>query len=217
MSILYKRKAYRIIPRKPENRIWYLIDSNFLINKYLDSEYIQNPKEKKLVEDAHYYWSIIDEQIASSKATVLILDVCIAETFKNLAKKEYFKPCVFPDSNKYHRALRNLRKDLQLRIGEARRVNRKIQYHDIQTNRDIIIGVDRYFEQTYKKNIRVTIIDLMILSTSKYLQDFFGFSKDDLFIITQDGPLYKLAKMIPDIPKTFNPSAPSDLYKKVFI
>lgn len=211
------RTIKRVIPIKPKARIWYLIDSNFLVNRYLDPTIIEDEKEKKLVRDAHNYWKVIDQQQKASLAIVFILDICIAETFKTLAKKYYLKPPVFPNVNKYNAVKRKLRRDLQLSIGEARKVSRNIKFHDIQTNRDIIIGVDRYFEKTLKNNYRVGICDLLILSSSKYLLDFYGFSKSDLFIITQDSPLYKLARELNDIPNTFNPSEKADSHNKVFI
>jgi hypothetical protein len=210
------RTIKRVIPIKPNARIWYLIDSNFLVNRYLDPTIIKDEKEKKLVRDAHNYWEVIDQQQNDSLAIVFILDICIAETFKTLAKKYYLNPPVFPNVNKYNAAKKKLRTDLQLSIGEVRKVSRNIKFHDIQTNRDIIIGVDRYFEKTLKNNYRVGICDLLILSTSKYLLDFYGFSKSNLFIITQDLPLYKLARELNDIPNTFNPSVYADSHDKVF-
>jgi len=83
-------------------------------------------------------------------------------------------------------------------------------------NRDIVISVDRFFEKLYKTNLHVGIIDLLLLATGKYLMDFYGFKRDELFIVTIDGSLYKLARSFQDVPPTFNPSLKTDAAERVF-
>jgi len=60
--------------------------------------------------------------------------------------------------------------------------------------------IDRFFEATYKRGgSGLGTIDLMLLSTAKYLMDYYGFTRTDLFIITLDKDLYKIAKSMNDI------------------
>ncbi len=146
--------------------------------------------------------------------------MCIAEAFKVLAKKYYNNEQIFSNPSSYSHAKSALAKDLTLSSKDAKKSIREIKYHDIQTNRDIIISVDRFFEKSckeHKKYGSTGIVDLLILSTAKYLVDFYGLPKKDLYIITQDNPLYKLAKSYADLPMVFNPSVASDAANKVFV
>jgi len=80
--------------------------------------------------------------------------------------------------------------------------------------------VDRFFEKNckeYRKYGNTSIVDLLILSTAKYLIDFYGLPKKDLYIITQDDPLYKLAKSYADLPMVFNPSVAREAANKIFV
>lgn len=83
-------------------------------------------------------------------------------------------------------------------------------------NRDIVISVDRFFEKLYKKTLNVGIVDLLLLATGKYLMDFYGFGRDELFIVTTDNSLYNLARSLQDIPRAFNPTQRQDLASRVF-
>ncbi|MEY3395624.1 MAG: hypothetical protein RL346_1860 [Verrucomicrobiota bacterium] len=148
---------------------------------------------------------------------VYVLDICIAETFKVLAKKYYNAENIFSNHSSYNNAKVKLHRDLHMPSKEARSSQRKVRYHDIQTNRDIIISVDRFFEKDLKMKTKVSIVDLMILACSKYLIDFYGIKKEELFIITQDNKLYELARSYQDLPSVFNPHKDSDLAEKVFI
>jgi hypothetical protein len=214
---MYKRTERRCIPKSPDYSIWYLVDANFLVNRYLDPRKISDKGERSRVNAAKLYWDIIDDQISQGKCKVFILDVCIAEAFKALAKK-YFcnQPCITSPAE-YNRTKNRLRTDVKLSSGMASRTHRTIRFHDIQTSRDIIIGVDRFFEKVHKSQASVSIIDLMILSTAKYLVDFLGFSNKNLFIITHDNELYRLARSFNDLPKCFNPTKKQDASDKVYV
>ena len=83
--------------------------------------------------------------------------------------------------------------------------SRNVRVHDISTTRDIIIAVDRFFEVFFKKKLEVSVPDLIILATAKYLLDFFGIPWDTLFIITIDRALWEGSKHIQDIPGAYNP------------
>lgn len=199
--------------------VYYLVDANFLANRHINEKLVGDAKEQKQILCAKAWWKKIKEQLKNNQARVYILDLCIAEAFKVLAKKYYNNEDIFSNAGSYSHAKRALAKDLTLSSKEAKKSIRSIKYHDIQTNRDIIISVDRFFEKSCrdrKKYGATSIVDLMILSTAKYLVDFYGLPKDRLFIITQDKPLYKLAKSYADLPMVFNPAEPRDAADKIF-
>jgi hypothetical protein len=209
-------RAKRVISRNPERYNYYLVDACFLANKYLQPRSISDPQEKRRIEMCLSWWSEIDRQLKQQKAKVFVLDICIAETFKVFAKKR-FQGNVFRNSTEYSRACNKLRKDIHLPAKEARKQARTIVYHDIQMNRDIIISVDRFFEKMHKRDWhQASIVDLTILATGKYLIDFYGFSRSELFLVTIDKELYHLAKSYPDVPRAFNPILDRDGAQKVF-
>ena len=210
------RRQNRCIPRKPAHTVFYLIDTNFLVYRLFDASRITNATEKHRTEVAQTYWQEIDAQRKVGKAKVFVLDVCIAEAFKTLAKKYYNGSGIFPKPAYLNQAREKLRGEVHLTARDAAKANRNISFHDIQTSRDIILGVDRFFERVFKQNRKVGIIDLMILSTARFLIDFLGFERDRLFIITMDGPLYELAKTYTDLPAAFNPDKSADAPSKVF-
>lgn len=211
------RSKRRCIPIRPANKIFYVVDANFLANKRINEKQIQSPSEQGRVISAKKYWSVIDKQLDEGLAMVYVLDLCIAETFKVLAKKYYNNESIFKNHTSYTYAKRKLHEDLHLSSKKAKASVRSIKYHDIQTNRDIVISVDRFFEKACKQKSNVSVVDLMILATSKYLIDFYGIDRDDMKLITQDCPLYELAKSYQDLPVTFNPSYNIDSAEKVFV
>ena len=210
------RSVRRCIPLHPDHNRYYLVDANFLANKRINPELIQDPSEKQRVERAKEYWKVIDAQLKKDEARVYILDLCIAEAFKVLAKKYYNKEKIFNNHSSYKHGKESLQKDIQLSIKDARSSKRVVRYHDIQTNRDIIISVDRFFEKACKQKKGVSVVDLLILACSKYLIDFYGIKKEELYIISQDQPLYELAKSYQELPSSFNPSQDADIASKVF-
>jgi hypothetical protein len=209
------RKKRRVIPRDPQSLNHFLVDACFLVNKYVNPTWIHDPKEKQRIQCCKEWWGEIVSQLRQGKAKVFALDIMIAEAFKTLAKK-YFKERIFKYPVYYKNACERLRKDMHLSAKKARGTKRNIQFHDIQMNRDIVISVDRFFEKLHKKNLHVGIVDLLLLATGKYLMDFYGFERDELFIVTTDGSLYKLARSLHDIPPTFNPTYKRDSAFSVF-
>jgi hypothetical protein len=199
------------------NKKYYLVDANFLANRHINERKVNDSGEKERIERAKEWWKEIKKQLKNDQARVYVLDLCIAEAFKVLAKKYYNNEQVFSNGSSYRHAKNALAKDLTLSSKDAKKSERKIKYHDIQTNRDIIISVDRFFEKSCKERKKTSIVDLLILSTAKYLVDFYGLPKKDLYIITQDNPLYKLAKSYADLPMAFNPSFARDAANRVFI
>ena len=211
------RTQRRCIPKAPVHQIFYLIDANFLMYHFLNVSRISDLSEQDRAREAQAYWKVIESQRRARKAKVFVLDVCIAEAFKTLAKKYYNKSGIFPKSVHFKKARDDLREEVQLSAKGASRSVRKVSFHDIQTTRDIVIGVDRFFEKAFKRGKNVGIIDLMILSTARYLIDFLGFDRARLFIITMDGPLYDLARLYPQLPAAFNPDRAADAANKIFI
>lgn len=210
----------RKIKRDDGERVYYLVDANFLANRHINAEKVNDGREKNQIECAKAWWKEIREQLKNDRARVYILDLCIAEAFGVLAKKYYNNEDIFSNPGSYAHAKGALTKDLTLSSKEAKKSIRSIKYHDIQTNRDIVISVDRFFEKSYKERKKfgaTSIVDLMILATAKYLLDFYGLPKDRLFMVTQDKALYRLAKSYADLPMAFNPAEPRDAAEKVFI
>ena len=213
-------KQKRRISVVKDERNYFLVDANFLANRHINASHVSDKTEKERIKCAKEWWKEIRKQLINDQARVYVLDLCIAETFKVLARKYYNNEKIFSNYSSYNHAKEALAKDLTLSTKDAKKSVRKIKYHDIQTNRDIIISVDRFFEKSCKeckKFGETGIVDLLILSTAKYLTDFYGLPRKKLYIVTQDNPLYKLAKSYADLPMAFNPSMKSDSAKKVFI
>lgn len=210
------RRQNRCIPKCPKD-IYYFVDANFLAYRYFNISKVSDRIERGRAQAAQDYWKHIDAHTKAKTAKVFVLDICIAETFKTLAKKYYGKSGIFPNSTYYKVACDRLRKDIQLTPKKARQMSRSIDFHDIQINRDIIIGVDRFFEVVHKERTKVSVVDLLILSAARYLIDFFGIHRDKIFIITMDKPLYRLARAYVELPSVFDPANISDEARKVFV
>ena len=71
---------------------------------------------------------------------------------------------------------------------------RSIKIHDISTSRDIIIAVDRFNELFFKHKLSASVVDVLILSTAKYLIDFFHIPSKQLYIVTLDNALWRGSK-----------------------
>lgn len=203
------------IRRRPNGSNYFLVDASFLVNKYLKVTWISDQNEKQRIKACQAWWKEIDAQVNAHRAIVYVPDLCIAEAFKVLSKKNY-QDRVFRYAADYKSARDSLRKDIHLPAEEARKQERHIRYHDIDTNRDIVISVDRFFEKLHKDKLSVGIVDLMLLATGKYLLDFYGFTRSNLFIVTIDGHLHKLARSFSDVPVAFNPLRPNDTASRVF-
>lgn len=208
-------KRIRHIPRTPARKNYFLVDACFLANRYLPLAGVKEHAERRAIEASRKWWEEIDRQIKQTKAMVFVLDLCIAESFKVLAKKKY-QEGLFRYDEDYKRARDRLSSDVRLSSREARKTSRVIRWHDLQTNRDIIISVDRFFEPFLKKKIQVSVVDLLILATGKYLIDFYGFSRKDLFVVSLDRNLWRGARTIRDIPLVFCPTERVDEFSKVF-
>ncbi len=206
----------RKINRKPSTKQFYLVDANFLANKFIPCYRVKNPRELSRVQHSQDWWMEIDAQIKAGLARVYVPDICVAEAFKVLAKK-YYQDKYFRNSQEYKFSRDLLRKFVRTSDKSLKETCRHIDVHDISISRDIIIAVDRFFESFFKKNLSVSLIDLTILSTAKYLQDFYEIPLHSLHIVTLDNSLWKGTRHLKDIPTAFNPNSPSESANKVFI
>jgi len=195
---------------------YYLVDANFLVNKYIPATLAPNSYQRKRIEKCLEWWQEIDIQLNSEKARVYICDLCIAEAFKVLAQKYYIEKW-FPNSSTYNNAKKRLIKEITTTAKELAKYDRKIRYHDISTSRDLIIAVDRFFEVFFKNNLKVSLPDLIILATAKYLIDFYDIPINRIHIITLDKDLRNGAKYIKELPYIYDPTTTEDGRDKVFI
>ena len=200
-------------PKSGKN--YYLIDSCFFANKYIPANCAPNISDRIRIERCQDWWKEIDRQLDKRKARVYVPDVCIAETFKTLAKK-YYREKWFKTSQALTKARGLLTEDIEINAKKLMAYKRIIRYHDISTSRDIIIAVDRFYEMFMKHGKDVSITDLIILTTAKYLMDFYDIPKNRLHIITLDENLYQGLKIVKELPNGYNPTLQSDVYSKIF-
>ncbi len=209
----------RKIRRDPhEGKNYYVVDACFLVNKYIPPSIAPSRPQRIQIEKCLDWWEEIDQQLNNNKARVYVPDLCIAESFKTLAKKYYDENDKwFKNGYAYQKARSKLRKDVTTSPDLLRAKNRQIKYHDILTSRDVIISVDRFFEQFQKKGYTVQLPDLIILATAKYLMDFYDIPKHRLHIVTLDQPLRDGSIEIQEIPNAYDPTRIQDARTKVFI
>jgi hypothetical protein len=205
----------RKIPRHPKDKHFYLVDANFLSNKFIPYSRVTDLKEQSRVTRSQDWWLEIDAQLKAEKAIVYVLDVCIAESFRVLAKK-YYENKYFRNSAEYKFARDALTDFLHLSPKTLKASRRSVRVHDISTSRDIVIAVDRFYGVFLKHKLTASVVDLLILATAKYLTDFYAIPSDRLFIVTLDNSLWRGSKKIPDVPTAFNPNAEGELAMKVF-
>jgi len=207
----------RKITRKPAaGKNYYLVDSNFLANKHIPPEHAPVGHERDRVLACRAWWNEIDKQLEDKRARVYVPDICIAEAFKVLAKK-YYTQRWFPNAVSFARAKSLLSKDIHVEPRKLKLLRRNIGFHDVSTNRDIIISVDRFFEifHNHKKNVQIA--DLILISTAKYLIDFFDIPKDRLHIVTLDVPLREGVAKVVELPRAYDPTLRSHRVERVFV
>jgi hypothetical protein len=113
-------------------------------------------------------------------------------------------------------ARERLRKHITSSPKALRSSKRRIEYHDVSTSRDIIISVDRFYELFNKYGKRVSLPDLIIVATAKYLIDFFDLPKARLHVVTLDRDLWEGTKKIQELPNAYDPTHGHDAAKRVF-
>lgn len=205
----------RKIKRVPNSKNFYLVDANFLANRFIPLSRVTNPGEQARVQRSMEWWAEIDAQLKAGNAFVYVPDLCIAEAFRVLAKK-YYVDGYFARPVDYKIARDKLSDFLHVSPRSLKGSKRVIKVHDISTSRDIIIAVDRFNELFFKHKLSASVVDVLILSTAKYLIDFFHIPFKQLHIVTLDTALWKGSKKAADVPSAFNPNAPSEIAAKVF-
>jgi len=198
-------KKIQSIPGEGKN--YYLVDANFLCNKYIPISCvpIEKEKERRRIHECQEWWNEIESQIKKGKARVYVPDICVAEVFKALAGK-YYKDKFFKEPRDYLNARNHLIKDIKISPKQLRMQERKIRFHDVPTSRDIIIAVDRFYEPLMGKKLNLSLPDLIVLATAKYLIDFYDIPKDRLFIITLDERLRDGSRIINELNIAYNPT-----------
>ncbi len=207
----------RKIPQDPPDgcRHGFLVDANFMAMKYIPEKYAPNDREKERIASCAEWWAAIDDLVNARKATVYIPDVCIAESFKVLAKK-YFEDKWFPSPQVLGTQRKKLSSYISLLPKDLKSANRNIRVHDVESCRDIIIGVDRFYELFMKQGKKVQIADLILVSTAKYLMDFYSFPKNMLHIVTLDRPLLFGIAKVTELPNAYDPTQKKHRAELVF-
>ncbi|MFA5317688.1 MAG: hypothetical protein WC369_09755 [Dehalococcoidales bacterium] len=198
-----------------EGRNYFLIDTNFLVNKHIPPAMVPSSHHKRRVEKCISWWDEIDAQIQSDKARIYVPDICIAEAYKVLAEK-YYKFKWFKNWRDYQKAKISLTNQISTSVKELAKYDRKILCHDISTSRDLIISVDRFFEVCMKKELKVQIADLILLATAKYMVDFYDMPAKRIHIVTLDHDLRTCAKYITELPYVYDPTESADTAVRVF-
>lgn len=189
------------------------MDSNFFANKYLNPHEGSNNEDRDRIRISKEWWIILDWQIRQKYAIVYVSDLCIAETFKIIAKK-YYQENAF-GNNRYQTIRKKITKDVSVSISRLISKSRYISYHNFSIDRDIIVGSSRYLEIAHKNNLQsLSVIDLTILSTAKYLIDFFRIKKEQIIILTGYNKLRKCVSLSNDNPSVID--SLKNTYNKYF-
>jgi hypothetical protein len=208
-----------IIPLNPSpGKNYFLLDANVLVYRALPrglKGLNLPPKEPDRVRRCLDWFKRIESQIKRKEARVYVADITIAEAFKTLAKW-YYRDGWFATASTYIQAKERLRRFVATTYREMSKANRFVGVHDEPVNRDVIIGVDRFFEVMFKSELNVRIADLLLLSIGKYLIDFYDIPSRCLFILTSDKALIKLTKKLSDVPTAIDPTDPRYEAKKTF-
>lgn len=206
----------RKILRNPSpGKNYYLVDANFLVNRFIPPAIASNAHQRKRIESCNEWWEEIETQLKKNKARVYVPDICIAESFKTLAKK-YYEEKWFKTPVVFNNARKKLAKFVSVPARTLKATKREIKVHDISTTRDLIISVDRFYELFHKYKKKVSLPDLIVVATAKYLIDFYDIPKDRLHIVTLDTGLWEGSKKIQELPNAYNPTQSSDSRDRVY-
>jgi len=99
---------------------------------------------------------------------------------------------------------------------ELQAQKRYVGCHDVPATRDIIVAVGRFYEIFMKNNCNVSVVDLILVSTAKYLMDFHDATRSQLHIITHDKPPWRGTKKVTELLNAYNPAEPGDSFERVF-
>ena len=206
----------RRIARSPgSGRNYYLVDANFLANKHLPPMRAKTPQERDRIVACQGWWAEIDQQLDDSVARVFVPDLCIAEAFKVVAKKHYREKW-FPTYAEFKKTRDRLSADIRTPTKALKHFDRDVRFHDISTNRDIVISVDRFLELFLKHGKNVQIVDLILAATAKYLMEFYDIPRERLHIVTLDTALREGINKAADLPNAFDPTLKQHRVQAVF-
>lgn len=211
----------REIGRTPANggKNYFLVDASFLANRHIPPRCALDAHQRERIEGCLKWWREIEDQLTRGVARVYVPDICIAEAFKVLAKKRWAEGW-FRTALEHRRARNALSGDVHTHSADLRAGRRRVLYHDISTNRDIIISVDRFFKVflTDKNTVSVSIPDLIVLATARYLIDFFDIPVERLHIVTLDKALRTESKRLAhDLPPAYDPTTRGNRAEVVFM
>lgn len=231
----------RRIERNPrEGKNYYLVDACFLANYAIPcKQHPTTPANRPQldcdrIKACREWWKEILSQFEADKARVYVPDICVAEAFKVLAKKYYeISPgSWWSTSDGYQKARTRLRNLVSMRHTDMKATGRKVTVHDVQSDREIIIGVDRFYEAFLKHRreetvagisslvpapIHVELPDLILASTARYLMDYYDIPKKRLYIVTMDAKLIKgINECINELPTCHNPTTAAHAASKIF-
>src|SRR5262245_2876327 len=126
----------RKISRNPNpGKNYYLVDAHFLANRFITPAAATDAHEKVRIERCNEWWDEIEQQLKRNKARLYIPDICIAETFKVLAKK-YYEERWFKRSVELNNARKRLSEFISVPAKTLKTAKREIKVHDISTTRD---------------------------------------------------------------------------------
>ena len=208
----------RKITRSPvSGKNYYVVDASFLANWAIPSNNAPVGSNRDRIDRCMEWWTEIEAQLKAGKARVFVPDICIAETFKVLAKKYYVERW-FQTPVALNNARNRLRKFISTSNATLKGAKRNIRFHDVSTTRDIIISVDRFYELFHKHNLdRVSVPDLILVATAKYLVDFFDVPRSQLHLVTLDKELRSGSKKIQELPNAYDPTDAADSALKIFL
>jgi predicted nucleic acid-binding protein len=206
----------RRITRNPSHgRNYYLVDANFLANKHLPAMRAPGSHEHDRIIACQEWWLEIDRQLDAGLARVFVPDLCIAEAFKVVAKKHYREKW-FPTYREFRKVRDRLSDEIRTPPHVLKHFDREVRFHDISTNRDIVISVDRFLELFLKNGKNVQIVDLILAATAKYLMEFYDIPRDRLHIVTLDTALREGINKATDLPNAFDPTLKQHRVQAVF-
>ncbi len=206
----------RKIKRVPDDgKNYYVVDACFLANRFIPEDRAPDAHGKKRIRLCNEWWDEIDKQLSEGTARVYIPDICVAEAYKTLAKK-YYSEGWFKSSQDYNYWRSKMKEAISTSVEELKKAHRKILYHDLESTRDVMISVDRFYELFFKNKKNVSLPDLIVVASAKYLVDFYDIPKTQLHIITMDRALRDGSKRIQQVPNAYDPTVEADAREKVF-
>jgi predicted nucleic acid-binding protein len=151
------------------------------------------------------WWDQIYHYANAGISRIYISDICIAESFKAIAKKFFCENLITADEKKIAEA--KLRGWISMDHTLLKQAGRKVPVHDLSTNRDIIISSDRFLEIAMRNKLQgLSVPDLIVAATAKYLQDFYDLPSASLHVVTNDKKLARLIRLCPEFSAPIEPA-----------